>query len=90
MAKDARGHGSDGRGGGLDFGYRPHDPMPMNHTRIGLGTGTPGFSGKILNAGAMTDSQKTLSRVREQLRSVDPQSGHGAGLLQALKNFGRR
>jgi hypothetical protein len=47
------------------------------------------FSGKALRGGsAPTDTSRTVARVREQLQGLSPQSGHGAGLLQALKNFG--
>ena len=80
--KDAQGHGSNGNGGGSRL---PTDYLKRSN--IGLARG-PGFSGKKLNAGAMTDTQKSISRVREQLKGVTPQSGHGAGLLQALKNLG--
>lgn len=78
--KDSQGHGSDGRGGSLPTDY-------LKRSGIGLARNT-GFSGKRLNAGAMTDTQKTVSRLREHLQGVAPQSGHGAGLLQAIKNFG--
>ena len=78
--KDARGHGSDTRGE-----FRPNDPMPMKHGMIGFRTGGPGFSGKVLNAGAMSDAQKTVARMREQLQSTGP--GHSAGILQGIKNL---
>lgn len=74
--KDQLGHGSDGRDGGT-FNKRQ---------QIGFGNHA-NFSGrKLLGASnPSTPTQRTVSRLREQLRTAGP--GHQSALMQGLRNI---
>ena len=76
--KDARGHGSDGRGGGSSASDY------LKRSQIGLAPGR-GFSGKQLSGSTLSDTQRTVGRMREQLQYAGP--GHSAGIIQGIKNF---
>jgi len=74
MAKDAQGHGSEGRGA-----------RPFDRSGIGM-TASAQFSGKPLRGVSnQTDTQRTVADMRTRMQNTGP--GHQTGLMQGIKNF---
>ena len=85
--KDAKGHGSDSRGGsGGTPGFGSHvlkyrgpnvaEPTAMK-TSLSRGTLSPGY--------AKEDNARTISDLRARMSGTGP--GHATGLLQGIKNL---
>ena len=72
--KDAKGHGSEGRGGDR--------AVPFDRSKIGMTIGAR-FSGKML--GPQSDNARTIAGLRTRMQNTGP--GHQSGLLQGIKNF---
>jgi len=82
MAKDARGHGSDGRGGSDVVGntrrFSHGTPAGISlHGKFSAGQRSPGYQ--------QDDTKRTISDLRSRLSNTGP--GHQVGLLQGIRNF---
>jgi hypothetical protein len=75
--KDARGHGSEGRGGDSAINDR------LKRPRIGMTTDAV-FSNRR-GVGDRTDTQRTVANLRTRMQNTGP--GYQAGLSQSIKNF---
>ena len=75
--KDAKGHGSEGRGGDR--------AVPFDRSKIGMTVGANFSDRPLRGVGDRTDTQRTVANLRARMQDAGP--GHQSGLLQGIKNL---
>jgi hypothetical protein len=79
--KDAKGHGSDSRGGGGDYSVNDRLKRP----RIGMDVNAV-FSSRNLKPNLLpSEGQRTVNNLRNQMNGTGP--GHQMALGQAVRNL---
>src|SRR5208283_1628581 len=90
MAKDAKGHGSNSRGGGQPSladmrAVDPHYGAPSLRDATRPGIRTPGNRGPSLPPDKI-DTMKTIADLRSRMSGTGP--GHQTALAQGVRNLG--
>lgn len=75
--KDAKGHGSEGRGSDR--------AVPFDRSKIGMTVGAHFSDRALRGVGNQTDTQRTVADLRARMASTGP--GHQSGLWQGVKNL---